>query len=346
MSELRFDPIRSRWVVIAPERRLRPYELIRPAAAPRPDSASCPFEPGQEDHTPPEILRLPRPGGDGWQVRVVPNKFPALRVEGPIHRWGDGPHDTVSGVGAHEVIIEHPSHDIELADMEPWELEQVFLAWRARLRDLRGDERLRYVLLFKNRGLEAGASLVHAHSQLIATPIIPPFVVQELAAGRRHYRAKERCLFCDVVDHEEKTGERVALLSPRFIAINPYASSFPFETWILPRRHSHDFATAPDDELRALATVLIDLLGRLRSLLDDPPYNMVLHTSPDPRPQPGRPDYWRTLAEDYHWHIELIPRITRIAGFEWGTGLTINPTPPEEAARFLRDADPEGGTDG
>jgi UDPglucose--hexose-1-phosphate uridylyltransferase len=346
MSELRHDPIRNRWVIIAPERRLRPHELVRPSAGPRPDAGDCPFEPGKESRTPPEILRVPRPDGKGWQVRVVSNKFPALRVEGQIERAGVGPYDSVSGVGAHEVIVESPDHDRELADMEPWEVELILRAWRERLTDLRRDERLRYILLFKNRGLESGASIAHPHSQLIATPMIPTFIVQELAAGRRHYQLKERCLFCDVIRMELELGERIALETPRYVALNPYASSFPFETWILPKNHAHDIAAAPDAELKALATIITDLTRRLRALLDDPPYNMVLHTAPSPHPRPGRPEYWDTLEYDFHWHLELVPRISRIAGFEWGSGFTINPTAPEEAARFLRDADPEGGLDG
>ncbi len=346
MSELRFDPIRGRWVIVAPERRLRPHELVRPTGEPVPEPASCPFEPGREALTPPEILRFPRPDGQGWQVRVVPNKFPALRVEGEILRAGMGPYDSVSGVGAHEVIVEHPEHRRELADMEPWEVELVLRAWRERLVDLRRDSRLRYILLFKNKGLEAGASIAHPHSQLIATPIIPTFVVQELAAGRQHFQQKERCLFCDIVRLELERGERIGLETARYVALNPYASSFPFETWILPKNHAHDFAKAPDAEIKALAVMVVDVLRRIRTLLDDPPYNMVLHTAPSPHPRPGRPQYWATLEHDFHWHLELVPRIGRIAGFEWGSGFTINPTPPEEAARFLRDADPEGGLDG
>ncbi len=345
MSELRFDPIRNRWVIVAPERRLRPHELIRPRFLATPDPSRCPFEPGRESLTPPEILRIPRPDGQGWQVRVVPNKFPALRVEGTIERRGYGPYDSISGVGAHEVIVEHPDHDRELADMETWEVEAIFQAWRTRLLDLRNDTRLRYILLFKNHGLEAGASIAHPHSQLIATPIIPEFVTQELAACRRHFRRKERCLFCDVIRMELEHGERIALESPRYVALAPWASSFPFETWILPRTHMHDFAAAPEPELRALASIVVDVARRLRALLDDPPFNMVLHTAPSPHPRPGHPDDWTTLEYDFHWHLEIVPRISRIAGFEWGSGFTINPTPPEEAARFLRDADPDGGTD-
>ncbi len=348
MSELRFDPFKLRWTIIAPERKTRPHEFAvpRPPHAPPADPGDCPFEQGQEHRTPHEILVIPREersgSGPDWQVRVVPNKFPVLRVEGAVEREGVGLWDRVNGIGAHEVIVENPDHHREMVDLSVRELEMVLQAYRARLNDLRRDLRLRYILLFKNRGREAGASLAHPHSQLIATPIIPTFVVQELRTAREHFHHKERCLLCDVVREEQRLGERVALETERFIALEPFAAGFPFETWIMPTRHSHDFAAATDDDLHHLAVIVRDFLRRMRVLLNDPPYNMVLHTAPSPHPRPGQPAYWSTIEQDYHWHLEVIPRITRIAGFEWGSGFTINPTPPEEAARYLQDADPEG----
>jgi UDPglucose--hexose-1-phosphate uridylyltransferase len=348
MSELRYCPIRNRWTIIAPERRLRPNEFVTPQPVAPPDPATDPYAPGNEGRTPPDILSIPPrdPGRGRWQVRVVPNKFPALRVEGEVVRTGVGLNDSVSGVGAHEVIVECPEPHREMADLDVEELTQVLTAWRARIVDLRRDQRLRYVLIFKNRGPEAGASIAHAHSQLIATPIIPTVVVQELNAAREHFRTKERCLFCDLVHQELAFGERVAIETDSFVALAPYASVLPFETWLLPKRHSHDFAIADDGSLRGLAVVLRDLLRRLRVVLDDPSYNLVLHTAPSPHPRPGHPDTWSTIEHDFHWHLELLPRVTRRAGFEWGSGYTINPTPPEEAARCLQDADPDGSTGG
>jgi UDPglucose--hexose-1-phosphate uridylyltransferase len=345
MSELRYCPIKNRWAIIAPERKLRPHEFLVPEPEPPTAPELDPFAPGNESHTPPEILSLPALDQDArtpWQVRVFANRFPALRVEGQVLREGAGLNDSVSGVGAHEVIVECPQSDREMADLEVGELVQVLVAWRARIVDLRRDTRLRYVLIFKNRGAEAGASVAHSHSQLIATPIIPTEVVQELHAARQHFRRKERCLFCDLIHQELGFGARVAIQSDRFVALAPYASALPFETWILPTTHDHDFAAAGDDELRALAVVLRDLLRRIRVLLHDPPYNIVLHTAPSPHPRPGQPDYWTTIEHDFHWHLELVPRITRRAGFEWGSGYTINPTAPEEAARHLQQADPDG----
>ncbi len=347
MSELRFDPLKKRWIILAPERRRRPHEFIVPQdGTPEQDIATCPFEYGQEALTEPEIMIIPRAtppvSGPNWQVRVVPSRFPALRVEQELTRDGCWIYDRVSGVGAHEIIVESPDHSLEMADMHHEDLQAVLSAYRARIRDLRRDDRIRYVLIFKNRGTEAGAVFSHSHSLLLATPVIPTEVVTELQAAREHFEHKERCVFCDLIRHERKLGDRIAIETDSFVALEPYASAQPFETWLLPKLHGHDFATATDDQLSALATILRDVLRRFRALLNDPPFNFVLHTAPTPQPRPGHPQYWSTLELDYHWHIEIVPRLTRVAGFEWGSGFHINPTPPEEAARYLRDTDPEG----
>jgi len=341
MSELRFDPIRRRWSIIATERRFRPHEFKRPVMEPPGDVGGCPFEYGNEHTTPPEVFAIPRgprlPNTPNWSVRVVPNKFPALGIEGDLTREAVGIFDKVAGIGAHEVIVETPDHLRPMADLTPPEIALVFRAWRDRIIDLRRDTRIRYVLLFKNHGREAGASLYHPHSQLIATPIIPTVVVQELNVAREHWGHKERCVFCDLIAQERALGDRVAIETDRFVLLEPFASAFPFESWILPKRHGHDFALCSDDLLEDLARLLHDFLRRIRALLDDPPYNLILHTAPSPHPRPGQPEFWSTIEYDFHWHIEFIPRITRIAGFEWGSGYSINPTPPEEAARFLRE---------
>jgi UDPglucose--hexose-1-phosphate uridylyltransferase len=346
MSELRFDPIRNRWTIIAPERKHRPDEFVVPDSEEiDTDATGCPFDSAVEPRHLHEIFAIPqsepREDGPSWQVRVVASRFPVLRVEGQVEREGSGLYDRVTGVGAHEVIVESPDHHRETADLDIDELEQVLSACRSRFLDLRRDRRLRYTLLVKSRGRRAGASLSHPHWQLIALPIIPTHVVQELRASREHFRGKERCLFCDLIRQEQRLVERVALETDRYIAVTPFASAFPFETWILPKAHHHDFATITDDDLLGFAAILRDLLRRLRMLLDDPPYNVVVHTAPSPHPRPGQPDYWTTIEHDYHWHAEIIPRITRVSGIEWSSGLRINPTPPEEAARFLRAADPE-----
>jgi UDPglucose--hexose-1-phosphate uridylyltransferase len=343
VSELRYCRIKHRWTIIAPERSQRPGEGVLADTSEAFVVHDDPFARGNEAQTAPEIFRLPA-GSDAaeWQVRVFANSFPALKVEGEVTRQAVGLNDSVSGIGAHEVIVETPNPGTELADLDVEGIALVLQAYRARLLDLRRDPRLRYVLIFKNKGMEAGASVNHAHSQLIATPIIPSAVVNELDSCREHFSSRERCLFCDLVRQELRLGERICLETDRYLAMAPFAAASPFETWILPKEHRHDFAQASDDELQGLAIILRDFLRRVRVLLDDPPYNLVLHTIPNPHPRPGRPDYWSTIEYDYHWHFEFAPRTSRLAGFEWGSGYTINPTPPEEAARLVSEADPEG----
>jgi UDPglucose--hexose-1-phosphate uridylyltransferase len=303
---------------------------------------SCPFCYGNEDKTPPEIFAV-RPSGPpnspGWRVRVIPNKYPVLRVEGELKSRGHGLYDVMNGIGAHEVIVETPDHDREMADLSPAEIADVLFAWRARLLDLRRDVRFRYMVLFKNCGTKAGATLAHAHSQLIAVPLTPPVAATELKVCRDFYLNKERCIFCDLVDFELSNGERVVREFANFVTLTPYASCFPFELRLYPKRHGHDFALLDDGELAELAVALKDMLSRMKSVLRDPPFNFILHTAPPQQARLGKPDYWSSVEYDYHWHIELVPRLTQIAGFEWGTGFYINPTAPEDAAAFLREAD-------
>jgi len=334
MSELRFDPLKRRWVIVAAERALKPADLVQEKVAV--PTRNCPLCPGNEQYTGHEILRTPAPGG-GWRVRVVPNKFPVLRVEGRLERSGRGLYDVVSGIGAHEVIVETPDHGRAMADLTVEELRDVLAAFRARLADLRRDQRLRSLMLFKNHGAEAGARLDHAHSQLIAIPEIPVQIAVELRSAKDYFRRKERCLLCDVLRQEELEGDRVVLETARFVAFAPFASAFPFQVTVAPRAHAHDFTSLGDEDLLQLASTLRDVLGRLKAVLEDPPYNLALHTAPPAHPRPGRPGLWDSLALDWHWHLEIAPRLTRIAGFEWSTGFHINPVTPEDAARFLRE---------
>jgi UDPglucose--hexose-1-phosphate uridylyltransferase len=291
----------------------------------------CPFCPGHEQKTPPEVLAFRNgsgPNTTGWTLRVVPNKFPALRVEGDLDRAGEGIYDKMNGVGAHEVIIECPEHEMTLADLPEKRVEEIFWAYRERILDLKRDFRLRYILIFKNHGEAAGASLEHSHSQLIALPVVPKRIQEELDGGRRYFDFKERCIFCDIARQEVGSGERVVLETDHFLALAPYAPRFPFETWILPRQHASHFETAHTPQVPNLAWVLRMVLRKMDKVLERPAYNFVLHTGPV---QEG-------AMTHYHWHIEIIPKLSKVAGFEWGTGFYINPTPPEEGAQFLRDA--------
>ena len=345
MSELRHDPIQKRWVIVATERGDRPSDFKR-RHAPPPGGTFCPFCEGNESKTPPEIYAL-RPGGGppntpGWFVRVVPNKFPALGIEGLPERRAVGIFDRMHGIGAHEVVIETTDHESDLADLPETQVLRVLDVYQERLRDLKRDPRFKYILLFKNHGHEAGASLAHPHAQIIATPVTPRVVAVELETAKAHFQVKERCLFCDVIEQEVASGERVVALDDQFVAIAPYASRFPFELFLAPRRHGHTFADVTPEELRGLARILREVLQRLKLGLDGPPYNFVLHDSPNSEVQPRRSHYWDTLAYDFHWHIEILPRLAAVAGFEWGTGFYINSTSPEAAARYLREVALDG----
>ena len=333
MPELRKDPVTGRWVIISTERRKRPndFRFERPSIIGREE---CPFCPGQEALTPPEVLAYRQNGGGAnssdWVVRVVPNKFPALQVEGGLDREGDGMFDRMNGIGAHEVIIETPDHDKTFASMSEPEIERVLSAYRERLLDLKQDRRLRYILVFKNQGATAGATLEHAHSQLIALPVVPDFVREEIEGARRHFEAKERCVFCDIVRQEMASGIRVIQENADIVALAPYAPRFPFETWLLPRRHASRFEDAPRHEYESLARLLKSVLVRIDRALESPAYNLIVHSAPF--------NDANHTTDHYHWHVEILPKLARTAGFEWGTGFYINPTSPEEAAQVLRNA--------
>jgi UDPglucose--hexose-1-phosphate uridylyltransferase len=331
LPELRKDPIVGRWVIIATDRAKRPTDFIRERVQIR-GSGFCPFCYGNESKTPPEILAY-RPDGSqrdtpGWSLRVVPNKFPALGIEGTLNRQGEGLYDKMNGIGAHEVIIETPDHRTTMANLPASQIESVLWAYRDRILDLKKDTRLKYMLIFKNFGDAAGASLEHTHSQLIALPVVPKRVQEEVIGSRDYYGYKERCVFCDMIRQEASSGVRLVAENERFFALCPFAPRFPFELWIVPKEHQSSFEESSRSDYQHLATLLKDMLGRLEAVLDHPAYNYIIHTSPVPD---GVNDY-------YHWHLEIMPKLTKLAGFEWGTGFYINPTPPEEAAKFLREA--------
>ena len=330
MPELRKDPVTNSWVIISTERGKRPSDFGTEPRPPRP--GFCPFCPGNEEKTPPEIVVYRNDGAapntPGWRVRVVANKFPALVIEGELERQTEGIYDKMSGVGAHEVIIETPDHDQTLPAMPEQKVEEVLWAYRDRILDLKRDPRFQYILVFKNHGEAAGASLDHTHSQLIATPIVPKRVQEEVDGVKQYYAEKRRCVYCDMVQQELADGGRMVSANDHFVAMAPFASQFPFETWIVPRTHEASFEDIGKQEYVSLARILKETLHRIERLLSDPPYNFVFHSAPVRQEKPVQ----------YHWHIEITPRLTRLAGFEWGTGIYINPTPPEEAAQYLRDA--------
>ncbi len=330
MPELRKDPIINRWVIISTERGKRPVffgEETQPQK-----TGMCPLCPGNENMTPPEVYAVradnAQPNSPNWTLRVVPNKFPALRIEGNLDKEGVGLYDRMNGVGAHEVIVETPVHGQTLSGMDVYSIQDLFIACRERILDLVNDKRFRYVMVFKNHGSIAGASLDHSHTQLIALPIVPRRVSEEISGGLAYYKYKDRCVFCDIIAQEKEDNVRVIVENENFIAISPFASRFPFEVWILPKKHEPYFALHERTEkYYDISELLLIILKKYDKVLNSPPYNFMIHTTPF-----GNGD-----MQHYHWHMEIIPRLTKMAGFEWGTGFYINPTPPEEATAYLRE---------
>jgi UDPglucose--hexose-1-phosphate uridylyltransferase len=314
--QLRKDPIIDRWVLIAPERALRPTELEDPGHLAH--HATCPFCEGHEAETPPEVLAIRNPGsapnGPGWRVRVVANRFPAVR------------RDADSGYGAHELVVECPRHETSMAALSASQVRDVFDVFRDRLAALRADRRMAYAQVFKNHGAPAGASVEHAHSQILATDRVPREVRAELDAAAAYHSEHRQCVFCDLIERELAAGERIVLAGEQVVAVTAVAGRFPYETWLLPRRHAADFDRLSDAELADLAAAMRSVLRRLAAA-GDPAYNIVLHTAP----MHGAPHY--------HWHWEILPRLTGIAGYELATGCYLNPLPPEEAAARLRNGD-------
>jgi len=331
MPELRRDPVIGRWVIIAKERGKRPLEFEKVKEAN--SVQGCPFCPGNEKFTPSEITAYGKAGrhkdSGEWTLRVVPNKYPVLQIEGSLNRQGEGIYDKMNGVGAHEVIIESPDHFKEIPELTKRQVEDVICMYKERIIDLKKDSRLEFILVFKNRGAQAGATLSHPHSQLIATPIIPKRAKEEIAGAKNHYEYKERCVYCDILGQEASSLSRVVAENEHFFAFCPFASRFPFETWILPKFHSSKFEDIQKNEVGNFAGILQAVLGRLDKVLDRPPFNFIIHNSPLKDPH----------VPYFHWYLEIIPKLIHVAGFEWGTGFYVNPTPPEEAAKFLREAE-------
>jgi len=328
MPELRKDPILGRWIIISKERGKRPTDFIIEDDSSR--GGFCPLCAGNEKTTPAEVLSYApdnhTPNTPGWSLRVVPNKYPALVIEGDLAKEGEGLYDKMNGIGAHEVIIETPNHGDSFTYLPLDRMKQVFLAFRDRLIDLAQDSRFKYVMIFKNHGKAAGASLEHSHSQLVALPILPRMITSELEGSLAYYRYKERCVFCDIIHQEKRDPVRVVCENEQFLVIVPFAPRSPFEMWLLPKRHSSTYESMDAEGFASLTEIFSECMRRLDKCVPGVPYNFVLHTAP-----------LRSVPMDhFHWHFEIMPKLTSIAGFEWGSGFYINPIPPEDAASFLR----------
>jgi UDPglucose--hexose-1-phosphate uridylyltransferase len=327
MPELRKDPLVGRWVIIAAERGKRPSDFV--SETKKTKEKFCFLCPGNEAETPPEVYAV-RPEGSspntpGWRLRVVKNKFPVLMAEERLEQSRVGLYKRMSGVGDHEVIIETPRHTTRLSDLTVEEVAEVILAYRDRMRALKKDPRFRFVMVFKNHGAAAGASLGHSHSQVVALPVVPKRVFEELQGARTYFTEHHQCIYCAIIQQELAAKVRIIEEGNGFVAVAPFASRFPFETWILPLHHAASF-----EEMQShheLAQILPSVLRRMDRVLNDPPFNFVIHTAP----------FGEGANAYYHWHVEIMPHLTTVAGFEWGTGFYINPTIPEESAAYLRE---------
>jgi len=330
MSEIRQDPTTEEWVIMAKERAKRPHDFVRQRAKPElpPFSPSCPFCPGNETETPPEVLLYQGKKAQGWRVRTFANQFAALRPEGSTaRREEEGFFLDMDGIGVHEVLVETPVHNKPLALMEDSGVEDVLRAYQERYNALSRMSFVKLVIIFKNQGPSAGTSLEHSHSQLVATPVVPKHIRMKYEVAIRYYDNTGRCLYSDLVDHELRTGKRVVMETEKFVVFHPFASHQPFETWIVPRIYQACFGNASAEDLANLARVLRITLLKLYRGLNNPDFNYVIDTAP----------VGDENKNYYLWHLRIIPRLTEVAGFEIGSGININTALPEETAQFMRE---------
>ncbi len=339
MNQLRRDPITGIWTIIVQNgKELADLKFDPASQSPRPkESESCMFCQGRENETPSEIFAV-RPSGSvrneaGWKVRVVPEKYPVLQIHGDLNNRGYGIYDMYDGIGAHELVIESPEHNKGLASMSDAELQDVFTAYRERMLDLKRDTRFRYVLVHKHvsDGFEPHAR--HAITHVLASPITPQRVREEFMNAQQFFAMKERCLFCDVIRQEVGDAQRLVAENEGFIALCPFAARSPFETWVLPKRHETFFEW--NNELPMLASLMRTILSKLHELLGDTNYVMEVHSGPNLTAGKQR-GYWKTVEKDFHWHIEIAPRLRGYASYESGLGFHVNWVPPERAAELLR----------
>ncbi len=332
MHELRKDILLGRWVEVLSESQA-PSDYQIPSQDGE-GGSGCVLCPGREHDTPPEITSIRTPGTTKWWARVLPSFRPMFQIEGDLGRRGVGIYDRMNSIGANEIIVESPEHNLRPEDIGLEQMIRVITLYRNRVADLQKDSRLRYILIYKDSGKDAGEIFSHPVSFLMATPVIPMVVKDELDNAKQYFAYKERCIFCDIIREELGVGERIILETRNFVAFCPYAAQLPFESWIIPKRHSCAFHEITYDEIEDMGLILMSVLKKLRKIFNEPPFNYFIHTAPNMVP---RRNHWHTLGEDFHWHLEIIPRIIRTSGFEWGSGFYILPTSPENAAKYLRE---------
>jgi UDPglucose--hexose-1-phosphate uridylyltransferase len=333
MSELRLNRATKEWIILATDRAKRPHQFSVKSEREKPPrhDPHCPFCPGNEKQTPPEIYSLREKAAgarrQGWKIRVVTNKYAALDPKETIQRMKRGFFKTAPGLGQHEVIIETPRHDQTIATLPLEQVEDICSVYRRRYRALEKDRRFKLIILFRNHGASAGTSLKHPHSQLIALPLVPTDVRHLLEEAMRYFDDHGYCVFCDMLREELSAKSRIILSNPAFVAFHPFASRAPFETWIMPRKHSAGFGNATRSEIKLLASALKKVLAGLHDKLGDPDYNLIIRTAPI---KDAQEDY-------YHWYVQVLPRLNIPAGFELGSGIYINTALPEKTAQFMRE---------
>ncbi len=331
MAELRLDPVRHRWVITG-KRVAMPDALD--------SGAACPFCPGNERYTPKAICERGDAGG-AWRVRVFHDRAPLFRVEGALDRQGQGMFDRMNALGAHEVVVDTRQHGKHLGELTPDEIADVLEIYRDRIIDLKGDHRFRYVTVYKNQGWAVPSSHEHSHSQILATPVVPALVERELRWSLFHYQRKQRCIYCDVLDQELQSGERIVDQNPGWVCLCPYAARFPYEVWLLPSSHESSFERdmASRERLVSLAAFLKVNLQRIQKI--SPRLHFSLHTEPNMASRGPESARWESIPDDFHWHIEIYPELENHAGVVNGEGFYFNPIPAEEAAPILRKIEPE-----
>ena len=333
MSELRRNRATKEWIIVATERAKRPHQFLVKSHKEKLPSydPTCPFCPGNEGKTPPEVYALRKkhsfPDQAGWRIRVVTNKYPALDPEEKMAKISGKFFRTTSGVGKHEVIIETPQHNKSLATLSLKQVEEICLVYLRRYMALEKDRRFKLIIIFRNHGVTAGTSLRHPHSQLIALPLVPASIRHLLEEAMRYYDDHGSCVFCDMMGEELAVKKRIILKNERFVVFHPFASRTPFETWIVPKKHNACFGNISEDEVKSMAWVLKHVLKKIHDKLGDPDFNLIIRTAP----------IKDALEDYYHWYIQILPRLSTPAGFELGSGVYINSSLPEKTARFIKE---------
>ena len=338
MNELRKDPLLNKWVAVLSDSKPPEYYLKKINSncdSPVKEEESCILCQGREHETPEELFSIRDNPYQFWHTRVIPRHNPILGIEGELGRRAVGIYDKMNSIGANEIIVESPLHNKPPEDMGIEQMIRIIRTYLHRVSDLEKDPRFRYTLIYKDCGKLSGELYEHPHSQVVATPVIPKGIKDELDGAKAYYYYKERCVFCDIMNEERTIGKRIILDTEGFIVFTPFAPRFPFECWVMPKKHNCAFQEISDKEIEDLGFVLIKTLKSLKAVLNNPPYSYVVHTAPNRMP---RRNHWHTLGDDFHWHIEIMPNLAAISSFERTSEFYILTTSPEDAAMHLRDA--------